>query len=47
MASFRSSNDCISVRFDNSHPKLSTDTYFEVRIYSMLSKQEHSRSVLL
>ena len=41
MTSFLSSNDRISVHFDNIHLKYST--YFEVHCHSMVSKYENFR----
>ena len=47
MASFLSSNGCISANFDNIHPKLSTHYYFEVRFHSILSKYENSKNIFM
>ena len=42
MASLLSSNDRVSVHFENIHLSLST-AYFEALFHSMLSKHEHSK----
>ena len=47
MASFRSSNDCISDNFDDIYLELSTHANFEVRSHLMPSKYDNSRSRFL
>ena len=47
MARFMLSNGSILSHFDNTHLKLSANTYFVVRFLAMLSKYENSSTRIL